>query len=247
MRHVRTRHDRPWHERLGMSSTHLDGMDVVRAQAFSVPVAPTALGYRIAKRSVDVAAAGLALLVTSPILLAIAAAVRLETHGPILFRQQRVGLGGRPFTLLKFRSMDAAADEAAHRAYVTKLLRREGAPGATWTPIADDRRITRVGSFLRRSHLDELPQLINIVRGDMSLVGPRPPIPYEVELYEPWQLRRLAVVPGLTGLWQATAWGRVSFDEGVKLDLEYIERRSFWYDLSLLVRTAWQIVRGRQF
>ena len=215
----------------------------------AVPVAPTPAWYRIAKRVLDLGASGLALLVASPVMALITAAVRVESPGPILFRQERISLGGRPFTVLKFRSMDAAADEEEHRAYVSRLLRGDpaGPPGQTWQPIAADRRVTRVGSFLRRSHLDELPQLLNILRGDMSLVGPRPPIPYEVELYEPWHLRRLAVIPGLTGLWQATAWGKLSFDEGVRLDLEYVDRRSFGLDLWILLRTAWQILTGRQF
>jgi lipopolysaccharide/colanic/teichoic acid biosynthesis glycosyltransferase len=207
------------------------------------------MGYRIAKRALDISASGIALLVASPVMALIVAAVRLESPGPILFRQERIGLGGRPFTVFKFRSMDAAADEEEHRAYVSRLLRGDPADamGDTWQPIAADRRVTRVGSFLRRSHLDELPQLLNILRGEMSLVGPRPPIPYEVELYEAWHLRRLSVLPGLTGLWQATAWGRLSFDEGVRLDIDYVERRSFGLDLWILLRTGWQIVSGRQF
>ena len=214
-----------------------------------IPIASTPMGYRIAKRGLDIGASGIALLVASPVMAVIVAAVRLESPGPILFRQERIGLGGRPFTVFKFRSMDAAADEEEHRAYVSRLLRGDtaDAAGDTWQPIAADRRVTRVGSFLRRSHLDELPQLLNILRGEMSLVGPRPPIPYEVELYEAWHLRRLSVLPGLTGLWQATAWGRLSFDEGVRLDIEYVKRRSFGLDLWILLRTAWQIVTGRQF
>jgi lipopolysaccharide/colanic/teichoic acid biosynthesis glycosyltransferase len=220
-----------------------------RATIVSVPIAPTSLAYQVAKRTLDVAGAGLALVVASPILALVALAVRLESHGPVLFHQERIGLGGRPFVLLKFRSMDAAADEEEHRAYVSRLIRDEGPDSGTdtWTPMAADPRVTRVGMFLRRSHLDELPQLLNILRGEMSLVGPRPPIPYEVELYEPWQMRRLAVVPGLTGLWQATAWGKLSFEEGVRLDLDYIERRSLWLDVRILARTAWQILSGRQF
>jgi lipopolysaccharide/colanic/teichoic acid biosynthesis glycosyltransferase len=151
--------------------------------------------------------------------------------------------------LFKFRSMHDAADEAAHRDYVRRLLKRETAADgeATWVPIEGDSRVTRIGSFLRRTHLDELPQLFNIARGDMSLVGPRPPIPYEVELYEPWHLRRLAVIPGLTGLWQANGWGRLSFDEGVALDVEYVERRSFGLDMRIIGQTLWQVVTGRQF
>jgi lipopolysaccharide/colanic/teichoic acid biosynthesis glycosyltransferase len=123
----------------------------------------------------------------------------------------------------------------------------DGARERAWIPIEGDERVTNVGRFLRRSHLDELPQLLNIVKGDMSLVGPRPPIPYEVELYEPWHLRRLSVLPGLTGLWQVVGWGRLSFDEGVKLDLDYVEQRSFGLDVRIILRTLWQILRGRQF
>ncbi|MEX1155991.1 MAG: sugar transferase [Chloroflexota bacterium] len=217
----------------------------------SVPIAPTPLGYRVAKRTLDIVASSLGLLVASPVLAAVAVAIIVESGGPILFRQQRLGVGGRPFTVYKFRSMFSAADQGSHEAHVRDLIRGDGVEAesaeAVWVPIAADPRVTRLGAFLRRSHLDELPQLINIVRGDMSLVGPRPPIPYEVEVYEERHLRRLSVMPGLTGLWQATAWGKVSFDEGVALDLAYIDRRSFWFDLGLILRTLGQIVTGRQF
>ena len=217
----------------------------------SVPIAPTPLGYRVAKRTLDIVASSLGLLLASPVLAAVAVAIIVESGGPILFRQQRLGVGGRPFTVYKFRSMFSAADQGSHEAHVRDLIRGEGVEAesaeAVWVPIAADPRVTRLGAFLRRSHLDELPQLINIVRGDMSLVGPRPPIPYEVEVYEERHLRRLSVMPGLTGLWQATAWGKVSFDEGVALDLAYIDRRSFWFDLGLILRTLGQIVTGRQF
>ncbi len=227
------------------------GLRIGHASPLTVPVAPTPGGYRVAKRSLDIAASTIGLLLTSPILALVAVAVKLESRGPILFRQQRLGLGARPFTLYKFRSMYLAAQEEQHRDHVRDLIRGERrepeASGAAWLPIPSDPRVTRLGSFLRRSHLDELPQLINIVRGDMSLVGPRPPIPYEVEVYQVWHLPRLSVVPGLTGLWQATGWGRLSFDEGVALDLAYVQRRSFWFDLRLILRTLWQIVTGRQF
>ncbi len=214
-----------------------------------MPLAPTATGYRVAKRVLDVAGASLGLLVVSAVVGEVALAVRLESPGPILFRQIRLGLGGRPFTVLKFRTMHLSADERHHQDHIRDLLRsgEAASENTTWAPIAADPRVTRIGGFLRRSHLDELPQFVNVVRGDMSLVGPRPPIPYEVELYEPWQLRRLSVVPGLTGLWQANGWGRLPFAEGVKLDLEYVERRSFGLDLRLIVRTLWQILVGRQF
>jgi lipopolysaccharide/colanic/teichoic acid biosynthesis glycosyltransferase len=214
-----------------------------------VPVAPTATGYRLAKRSLDVAGSLIGLVVVSPVLGGVALAVRLDSPGPILFRQIRLGLGGRPFTVFKFRTMQLSADERRHQEHIRELLRTGEAANedTTWAPIAADPRVTAIGGFLRRSHLDELPQFVNVLRGDMSLVGPRPPIPYEVELYEPWQLRRLAVVPGLTGLWQAYGWGRLTFAEGVKLDLEYVERRSFGLDLRIILRTLWQILVGRQF
>jgi lipopolysaccharide/colanic/teichoic acid biosynthesis glycosyltransferase len=214
-----------------------------------IPIEPTRRGYAIGKRALDLGAAGAGLVVTSPLLAAIAIAVKTSSPGPVLFRQERVGLGGRPFMAYKFRSMLVDADESKHREHVRELMRADGEATATdtWKPIEGDARVTRVGTVLRRAHLDELPQLFNILRGEMSLVGPRPPIPYEVEMYEPWHRRRLSVVPGLTGLWQATGWGSLSFDEGVRLDVEYIERRSLVLDLRIIGRTLVQWVRGRQF
>jgi lipopolysaccharide/colanic/teichoic acid biosynthesis glycosyltransferase len=219
-----------------------------------VEIAPTPRGYAIAKRALDVSASALGIVITSPVLAAVALAVKVTSPGPVLFRQERVGLGGRPFTAYKFRSMHVHADEGEHRHHIRRLMRRgqpasgaDGPDGGTWRPIEGDARITRIGGFLRRSHIDELPQLFNILRGEMSLVGPRPPIPYEVELYDPWHRQRLSVVPGLTGLWQATGWGSLSFDDGVRLDIAYIERRSMALDLRLIVRTVVQIIRGRQF
>ena len=226
------------------------GLRIAHSPLPTVPVSPTPAGYRFAKRAMDVIGSMVGLVLTSPVLGLVALAVKLESPGPVLFRQQRLGLGGRPFTLYKFRSMHLSAEQSRHRDHVQDLIRGERpqtSSSAAWLPIPLDPRVTRLGAFLRRSHLDELPQLINIARGDMSLVGPRPPIPYEVEVYEPWHLRRLSVIPGLTGLWQATGWGRLSFDEGVALDLAYIDRRSFWFDLGLILRTLWQIAVGRQF
>jgi lipopolysaccharide/colanic/teichoic acid biosynthesis glycosyltransferase len=224
---------------------------MTRASSLIVPIAPTPLGYRVTKRSLDLVSSVVCLLLTSPVLAVVAVAVKLESPGPVLFRQERLGLGGRPFTLYKFRSMFSSAEQGRHREHVRELIRGDASQAQpadeVWLPIVADPRVTRLGAFLRRTHLDELPQLINIARGEMSLVGPRPPIPYEVEVYQPWHLRRLSVVPGLTGLWQATAWGRLSFDEGVALDLAYVDRRSFGLDLRLIGRTLWQIVTGRQF
>lgn len=227
------------------------GLRIGQTLSLDVPEAPTPVGYRLAKRTLDLGVALVGLLLLSPVLLVVALALKVESRGPVLFRQQRLGLCGRPFTCYKFRTMHLGAEQEGHRDHVRTLIRRERppdqAPGAPFLPIPSDPRVTRLGAFLRRSHIDELPQLINIVRGEMSLVGPRPPIPYEVEVYEPWHLRRLAVTPGLTGLWQAIGWGRLSFDEGVRLDIAYIERRSFRLDLSLILRTLWQIATGRQF
>jgi len=213
-----------------------------------VPIAPTPLAYGLPKRGLDVFVAAFGLLLTSPLAAAIAVAVKAESDGPILFRQTRLGLGGRPFTVFKFRSMRATADEEAHHEHIRRLIEAGAGPReARWAPISDDQRVTGLGRLLRRSHLDELPQLLNVLRGEMSLVGPRPPIPYEVELYEPRHLARLSVQPGLTGLWQVVGWGRLSFEEGVQLDLEYVRRRSLWLDLRILARTVWQILSGRQF
>jgi lipopolysaccharide/colanic/teichoic acid biosynthesis glycosyltransferase len=227
------------------------GVGITPSPSLTVPVSPTPAGYRLSKRALDLVGSTIGLVLTSPVMAVVALAVKLESPGPVLFRQQRLGLGGRPFIVYKFRSMHLSAEQSRHRDHVRDLIRGEGvetkSSAAAWVPIPFDPRVTRLGAFLRRSHLDELPQLINIARGDMSLVGPRPPIPYEVEVYEPWHLRRLSVIPGLTGLWQATGWGRLSFDEGVALDLAYIDRRSFWFDLGLIMRTLWQIAVGRQF
>ena len=242
-----------------MALTHPAAVQTAPASsAREVPVAATPLGYRLTKRALDIGLSLAGLAVTAPLMLAIAAAIRADSPGPAVFRQQRLGLGGRPFTLFKFRTMKADADQDAHRAHVGQLLRasRHRAPvttpgpsegGHVWTPIRSDPRLTRIGPFLRRTHLDELPQLVNVLRGDMSLVGPRPPIWYERELYDDWHLRRLAVKPGLTGLWQVEGWGRLSFDEGVRLDLDYIDRRSLALDLRIILRTILQIVRRRQF
>ncbi|MGZ6372823.1 MAG: sugar transferase [Candidatus Limnocylindria bacterium] len=236
--------------------TDAERAPLLDAGSTSVPIAPIRPGYRLAKRALDLVGSSAGLVLASPVMLGIAAAIRLESPGPILFRQQRIGVGGRPFMLYKFRTMHASADEDAHRRYVRKLIRpgsdsaaaaADPVDDATWIPIEIDPRVTSFGRLLRRTHLDELPQLLNVLRGEMSIVGPRPPIPYEVELYEPWHLRRLAVLPGLTGLWQVRGWGKLSFDEGVALDLEYIEQRSFVGDIGIILRTFWQILTGRQF
>ncbi len=173
------------------------------------------------KRLLDVVGAAGLLLVLAPVLILIAIAVKLESKGPVLFRQKRYGVGREIFTLMKFRSMTVMETHGAFKQV-----------------SAGDNRITRVGAFLRRTSLDELPQLFNVVRGEMSLVGPRPPLPEEVERYSGYELLRLQVKPGCTGLWQVSGRNRLHFTEMVEMDLDYIERRSVWLDIKLIARTV---------
>lgn len=205
----------------------------------NVPLHPERGFYqRFGKRWFDAAAAGVALLLLAPLFLVIALAIRVEGAGPTFYCSWRVGRGGRRFRFYKFRSMVVGADT-----YRDHLLHRNEADGPVFK-IASDPRITRVGRFLRRSSLDELPQLWNVLVGDMSLVGPRPPIPDEVLQYEPWQLRRLSVRPGLTCLWQISGRSRIGFDEWMRLDMEYIDRQGLALDLAILIRTIPAVVSG---
>jgi lipopolysaccharide/colanic/teichoic acid biosynthesis glycosyltransferase len=197
--------------------------------------------YAFAKRLVDVVLALTITVVLSPALLLCALAVALETGRPVLFRQERVGERGRRFTMIKFRSMTVNADTAVHRAYITAYIAGEppAAPSQARPvyKLTQDPRVTRVGAWLRRTSLDELPQLWNVLRGDMSLVGPRPPIAYEVQQYQPAHLRRLDAKPGITGLWQVRGRSRTSFEEMVAMDVEYIARRSLRLDVLILLKT----------
>jgi lipopolysaccharide/colanic/teichoic acid biosynthesis glycosyltransferase len=193
------------------------------------------------KRAIDVAGSLALIGALSPVLGACAAAVRLTSPGPVLFRQRRIGRQGQPFEMLKFRTMHQNADQSAHQQYVAQLIAgtadAHAADGTTVFKLVGDRRITPAGHWLRRLSLDELPQLINVLRGDMSLVGPRPPLPYEVEHYTPRHLQRLDVTPGITGLWQVSGRSRTTFEEMIDLDLAYIERWSVSLDLQILLRT----------
>jgi exopolysaccharide biosynthesis polyprenyl glycosylphosphotransferase len=197
-------------------------------------------GYqRHLKRGFDIAVALIALIVTAPVLVAIALAIRLETPGPAIFRQTRLGKNGKPFTFYKFRGM--VVDAEARRAEIEHLNEADG----PIFKIRHDPRVTRVGRFLRRTSLDELPQLWNVLKGDMSLVGPRPPIPSVVVQYEPWQHGRLAVPGGISGLWQVAGRGALSFDEMVRLDIQYIAEWSFWLDLRIIFHTFAAVVTTR--
>jgi lipopolysaccharide/colanic/teichoic acid biosynthesis glycosyltransferase len=203
------------------------------------------------KRAFDVAGSLLGVLLCAPVLLAIAILIKLTSKGPILFRQKRIGQCGRPFTFLKFRSMHFNNDHTIHRTYVTDFIsagkKEQGRSNRPTTyKLTRDPRVTAVGRLLRRTSLDELPQLFNVLKGDMSLVGPRPPISYELAAYEPWHKNRVFVVkPGITGLWQVAGRSRVTFDEMVRLDLRYAASWSLWLDLNILLRTPKAVISGQ--
>ncbi len=203
--------------------------------------------YVRAKRLIDIAFT----LLISPVLLVVIAVValviRLDSSGPILFRQKRVGLDGKEFTMLKFRSMYEKSDDHPHRQAATRYINGEALQknSALSHKLEDDPRITRVGRFIRKTSLDELPQFWNVLRGDMTLVGPRPPLPYEVELYSAHDRLRLAGKPGLTGPWQVYGRSRVPFREMVEMDIAYLQRQSLWEDLKLIVLTAPVVIQRR--
>ena len=194
---------------------------------------------RVAKRAIDIMGSIVAIIVFSPVFILISAAVKLTSKGPVLFKQERVGQHGRRFTFLKFRSMKCSSDPSIHQDYIKRFIAGEFAKGqGAPFKIKEDPRLTRIGAFLRTSSLDELPQLINVLRGDMSLVGPRPAIPYEIDLYQLWHRSRfLGVKPGITGLWQVKGRSRTTFDDMVRLDLEYVKHWSLWLDVKILLHT----------
>jgi len=212
----------------------LDGTPV-----FSLVSGPDRTLALATKRTVDLVASLVGVLALSPVLLAIALLIRLHDGGPVFFRQRRVGLHGRPFDVIKFRSM--RPDAEAHQAELAHLNEVHGRA----FKLTNDPRITRIGRFLRRTSLDELPQLINVIRGEMSLVGPRPPLPHEVDGYDLWHRRRLSMKPGITGLWQVRGRRNADFDTWVEADLEYIDRWSLWLDLKILFRTIPAALDGR--
>lgn len=207
-------------------------------------------GELMMKRAVDVACTSALLLMLAPVLLVIAALVKLTSRGPMLFRQKRIGRNGQPFTFLKFRSMYVNNDSKIHQEYVAKFIagKAENNGDGTKTPvfkIKNDPRVTSVGRILRRTSLDELPQLFNVLKGDMSLVGPRPPLPYEFEKYDMWHRRRsLEARPGITGLWQVSGRSRMTFEEMVRLDLKYARMWSVWMDLKILFQTPKAVFSG---
>jgi lipopolysaccharide/colanic/teichoic acid biosynthesis glycosyltransferase len=192
-------------------------------------------------RALDLVATVLVLVILAPLIVAIALLVKADSPGPVLFRQTRVGRGQKPFRVAKFRTMHHGAGHDVHRDYILALI-ESGMPAPK---LARDARVTRFGAFLRSTSLDELPQLWNVLRGDMSLVGPRPPIPYEVERYPVHWFARFAVKPGVTGLWQVNGRSEVSLEEMIELDLEYVQRRSLPFNLWILVRTIPAVLTRR--
>jgi exopolysaccharide biosynthesis polyprenyl glycosylphosphotransferase len=202
------------------------------------------------KRAFDFAGAALLLALTAPLFALLALLIKRSGPGPVFYVQERLGRDGRPFRFYKFRSMKHDSDDAIHRRFAEMFINGddEGCQrsngGADVYKMQRDPRVTRIGAWMRRMSVDELPQLFNVLRGEMSLVGPRPPIAYEIENYQPWHMERLRVTPGLTGLWQVSGRSSVSFDEMVRLDIHYINNWSLWLDLRILLKTLPVVLRG---
>ena len=198
----------------------------------------------VLKRCVDLLGATVGLLLAAPLMLLVALAIKLDSSGPVFFRQERIRTGGRRFRVWKFRTMRTGVSDLSHRELVRQMLKGDEssaggeAVAGTVYKLVDDDRVTRIGRLLRRTSIDELPQLFNVLRGEMSLVGPRPPLSYELEQYDRWQLDRLQVQPGMTGLWQVSGRSRLTYRRMCELDVEYVRRWSLWLDLQILFRTV---------
>jgi lipopolysaccharide/colanic/teichoic acid biosynthesis glycosyltransferase len=202
---------------------------------------------RALKRVLDIVLSAVGLVLMSPVMASIALAVKLDSPGPVLFRHRRIGRGGQPFNLYKFRSMTCSGDDTEYIDYLRRLIESEhggDGEGLPYCKMEDDPRVTRVGEILRRYYLDEVPQLWNILKGDMSLVGPRPHVQFEVGYYTPQQRQRLTVRPGCAGLWQVAGKTDSTFSELIGLDLEYIDRWPLWLDLQILLKMAVLTLRG---
>jgi lipopolysaccharide/colanic/teichoic acid biosynthesis glycosyltransferase len=227
----------------------MDAGSVSAPAELTTVVAPDSRVTAVACRALDIVVAAILLVVLLPVLLLIALAIRLDSPGRPIFRQGRIGHRRKPFTVNKFRTMRVDADHDTHRTFVLRLITADGEVArATERPffkMSEDERVTRVGRLLRKSSLDELPQLWNVLRGDMSLVGPRPPIPYEVEHYPSHWFARFAVKPGMTGLWQVSGRSELTLEEMIRLDVEYVRRRSLWLNVSILVRTIPAVLLAR--
>jgi lipopolysaccharide/colanic/teichoic acid biosynthesis glycosyltransferase len=219
-------------------------VDLAKRSRVRLPLDPLRDG---AKRTLDIVLCLIAMIVAGPLILLLICLVRLSSSGPGLFRQERLGRGRRTFTMLKLRTMFTDNDDQIHRTYVTSLLNNEQPAADTKTglyKLNDDPRVTRLGSILRRTSLDELPQLFNVLAGSMSLVGPRPVLPWEAEMFDPVHLRRFEVKPGITGLWQIRGRSKLGMREALDLDVEYVLNRSLGRDLFILVMTLPALFRG---
>jgi lipopolysaccharide/colanic/teichoic acid biosynthesis glycosyltransferase len=209
----------------------------------------TRVGYHL-KQSVDVIGAIVAISLFTPLMLVTAVAIKITSPGPVIFKQIRLGKGGRPFVFYKFRSMHCNADDRIHREFVTTLIKgdhqriNQQNSANSYYKLKSDPRVTRVGKIIRKTSIDELPQLFCVLKGDMSLVGPRPPLLYEAKEYQPWHLRRiLEIKPGITGLWQVKGRSKVCFDDMVRMDLRYVRSCSLMLDLQILIKTLVVVVR----
>ena len=213
----------------------LSGCDIILTANYKMPKW---------KRLMDIVGAAMGLALLSPLFLLIGAFIKIVSPGPVFFKQERIGLGGRPFTFWKFRTMKVDVDTTAHQQLLHNLISdvSRDDSGKPMTKLDHDPQIIPCGKILRKSCIDELPQLFNVLLGDMSLIGPRPPIPYEVDAYDCWHTARLSVIPGMTGLWQVSGKNRLTFKEMVRLDISYNRKSSFWLDLKILFHTPRAIV-----
>ena len=227
------------------SSLHHPPVDLLIESFVAQPDRPA---NDLAKRALDIVGSAVLLMLFAPVMLAALLAVKLSSPGSVLFRQPRVGRGGEPFTMLKFRSMRVNAGHSIHNDFVTWFITssdKQPRAGGEVFKLTNDPRITPVGRWLRKTSLDELPQFWHVLRGAMSLVGPRPPLPFEVEKYQPWHRRRvLEAKPGITGTWQVNGRSRTTFDEMVRMDLQYARTRSLWTDIKILAATPLAMVKG---
>lgn len=204
--------------------------------------------FTLLKPVLDYFVAAILLMVTSPLFLFFSIGIKLHSPGPIFYYQQRTGKDGRPFRMIKFRTMRVNAKADLHKDYVQSLIKKNLSPedlGRETLKLATDPRITGLGKILRSFGLDELPQLINVLRGEMSMVGPRPSLDYELEVYEEWHKKRLSVLPGITGVWQVTAHNTVPFNEMVQIDIDYIQKANLWLDLKIMLQTPIEMLRKK--
>ncbi|MEA3335521.1 MAG: sugar transferase [Chloroflexota bacterium] len=207
-------------------------------------------GYRPIKRAVDVWLSLLVLFLGSPIWLLIGLMIKFTSKGPVFYSGTVVGKGGVPFRYYKFRTMAADSDNTAHKEWLEQFVKSDAAFGEDESgqrifKVVNDPRVTSIGRWLRKLSIDEVPQMLNVLMGQISLVGPRPPVPYEYEHYDDWARQRLSVTPGITGLYQVTARSQVGFSEMVEIDLDYIRRRSIWLDLRIMIKTPFVMLIGK--